>query len=56
MTQEAHPAFLPRARLAADEAGDGRIGPHGDIGLEIIEPVRPQHGARGFNDGSDERL
>ncbi|OWK22047.1 hypothetical protein AJ88_14380 [Mesorhizobium amorphae CCBAU 01583] len=50
MAQEAHPAFLARARLAADETGDAGIGPHGDIGVEIIQPVRPENGARRFDD------
>ena len=50
MTQEAHPAFLACARLAADEAGDVRIGPHGDIGIEIIELVRPQDGSLRLDD------
>src|SRR5690606_8803429 len=49
ITQHPDPALLSRARPAADEARHDGIGPQRDIVVEIVEPVRPENRALGFD-------
>ena len=51
VAQEFDPGFLLGERAAADEFGDGGIGPHGAAGGEIFEAVVAQTEARGFDEG-----
>ena len=51
VAQEADPALLAAARAAADEAGDDRVGPHRDIGVEIGKAMIAQDQPLGFDDG-----
>jgi hypothetical protein len=49
------PGFFFGERAAADELGDGGVGPHGAAGGEILEAMVAETEARGFDDGKIRR-
>ena len=49
------PGFFFGERAAADELGDGGVGPHGAAGGEILEAMMAETEARSFDDGKFRR-
>ena len=54
VTEQTVPGFFVGERLA-DELGDARIAPEGGTVGEVVEGMRAQAKARGFEDGNDSR-
>ena len=52
VAQQASPGFFGGLRLAADEAGDGGVAPHGRKFWEIFAAMGAQGEPRSFEDGS----
>ena len=51
VAKEFDPGFFFRKRTAADELGNGGIGPHGSAGGEILKAMVAETEARSFDDG-----
>jgi hypothetical protein len=55
VAEEFDPGFFFGERAAADEPGDGGVGPHGAAGGEILEAMVAETEARSFDDGKIRR-
>ena len=52
--QEAGPSRFARERKPPDMPDDGGIGPHGRVGVEILEPIGAQGQSRCLEAGDDD--